>query len=370
MNAPLHKTPLHALHSELGARLVPFAGHAMPVSYPDGIIREHLHTRTAASFFDVSHMGQVEVRGARAAEALEALMPIDVRGLVCGRQRYGFLTTADGGVIDDLMITRLADRFFLVVNASRVDADLAHLHQQLPADVTLQPLADRALLALQGPDAEAVLAVDCPAVREMRFMDVIEARLDGQDCLIARSGYTGEDGFEIALPAAGAEALARRWLAAGVRPAGLGARDSLRLEAGLCLYGHELDEQTSPVAAGLAWAIPAVRRRGGARAGGFPGAERILTELVQGTLRRRVGLLPEGRAPLREGTVLEDAEGRPIGCITSGTFSPSLQRPLACGYIDTDWAEPGRQCQARLRGKPVSVTVGTPVQVAHRYRRA
>lgn len=370
MTTALRTTPLNALHRELGAKMVPFAGFDMPVSYPDGIIREHLQTRSGAALFDVSHMGQVEIRGQGVAAALEALVPADIEGLACHRQRYGFFTNATGGVIDDLMVTHLPDRHFLVINASRVEADMAHLRAALPAHLDVRLLDDRALLALQGPQAEAVLAGDCPAVRAMVFMDVIEATIDGHDCVISRSGYTGEDGFEISVPADFAEVLVRRWLGRGVlKPAGLGARDSLRLEAGLCLYGHELNETLSPIEAGLAWAIQKVRRTGGARAGGFPGDARILAELGQGTARQRVGLLPEGRAPLREGTVLENDHGEAIGVITSGTFSPSLQRPLACGYIDRAYAASGTACRAMLRGKPVAITVADPVQVPHRYRR-
>ncbi len=368
MTDTLKTTPLHALHRELGAKMVPFAGYDMPVSYPDGILKEHLATRAGVTVFDVSHMGQLDIRGKDIAARLETLLPSDIRSLACHRQRYSFLTNAAGGIIDDLMVTHLPDRFFMVINASRVGVDVPYLQQALP-DLDIRLLGDRALLALQGPDAEAVLAVQCPPVAGMAFMDVIEADLLGAPCVISRSGYTGEDGFEVSVPAAMAEPLVRAWFAAGARPAGLGARDSLRLEAGLCLYGHELDEGRSPVAAGLAWAMQKVRRDGGARAGGFPGAERILQELLQGTPQVRVGLLPEGRAPLREGTVLEDGAGQPIGVITSGTFSPTLQRPAACGYIDAAHAVPGSQCRALLRGKPVAITVTNPVLVPHRYKR-
>lgn len=371
MTTDLLKTPLHALHQAAGARLVPFAGYDMPVSYPDGIIKEHLYTRSAASLFDVSHMGQVEIRGDGVAEALERLIPVDIQSLPVGRQRYGFFTNAAGGIIDDLMVQRLADRFLLVLNASRVAVGLAHLRAHLPVHLDVVHRQDLALLAVQGPEAEAALLADAPALAGSVFMDVLETAVAGQSCLVSRSGYTGEDGFEISVAADAAEALVRRWLDAGrIRLAGLGARDSLRLEAGLCLYGHELDETVSPVEAGLGWAIQKVRRSGGARAGGFPGAERILAELEQGTALRRVGLLPEGRAPLREGTVLESPAGEAIGRITSGTFSPSLQKPIACGYLRADWAVPGTACRALLRGREVAVTVAEPVMIRPRYRRA
>ncbi|HEY9037170.1 MAG TPA: glycine cleavage system aminomethyltransferase GcvT [Pseudomonadales bacterium] len=367
MTAPLKTTPLNALHRELGAKLVPFAGFEMPVSYPDGIIKEHMATREAVTVFDVSHMGQLEIRGDDVAARLEAVLPSDIQSLACGRQRYSFLTNDAGGVIDDLMVTRLPDRFFMVINASRIEVDVPYLWKALP-DLDIRLLTDHTLLALQGPGAEAVLAKQCPQVTHMVFMDVIEAELHGEPCVISRSGYTGEDGFEISVPAAIAEALVREWLSQGVKPAGLGARDSLRLEAGLCLYGHELNEQRSPVSAGLNWAMQKVRRSGGERAGGFPGADRILREIAEGADPVRVGLLPEGRAPLREGTVLEDDAGKAIGIITSGTFSPTLQRPAACGYIDV--AYQGASCIAQLRGKPVTIAITDPVLVPHRYKRS
>ena len=368
MTTPLKTTPLNTLHRELGAKMVPFAGFDMPVSYPEGIIKEHMATREAVTVFDVSHMGQLDIRGSDVAAQLECVLPSDIQSLACNRQRYSFLTNEAGGVIDDLMVTHLPDRFFMVINASRVDVDIPYLKNALP-NLDIQQLTDRALFALQGPGAEAVLAKTCPQVKQMVFMDVIEADLHGKPCVISRSGYTGEDGFEISVPASIAEALVREWLGEGVKPAGLGARDSLRLEAGLCLYGHELDEQRSPVSAGLNWAMQKVRRSGGERAGGFPGAERILREIAEGADPVRVGLLPEGRAPLREGTVLEDMQGNTIGMITSGTFSPSLQKPAACGYIDRAFAVVGSHCQAQLRGKPVAITVVDPVMVPHNYKR-
>ncbi|MEM9230096.1 MAG: glycine cleavage system aminomethyltransferase GcvT [Pseudomonadota bacterium] len=332
----LLQTPLHPLHLSLGARMVAFAGYEMPVQYTDGVMKEHLHTRRAAGLFDVSHMGQVSIRGGGAAAALEALMPMDVQGLPVGRQRYGLFTNDQGGIEDDLMVANCGDHLYLVVNAACKVKDIAHLRAALEPDLTVTEVTDRALLALQGPQAEAVLKDLNPAVETMRFMDVTDIPLAGVACRISRSGYTGEDGFEISVPSAAAEALARRLLDhPGVAPIGLGARDSLRLEAGLCLYGHDMDDATSPVEAGLAWAIPKVRRTGGARAGGFPGAERILTELTGGSERLRVGLKPQGRAPMREGIQLfaSDIAEAPVGRVTSGGFGPSVGHPIAMGLI-------------------------------------
>ncbi|MFN3938172.1 MAG: glycine cleavage system aminomethyltransferase GcvT [Gemmobacter sp.] len=358
----LKRLPLHALHVELGARMVPFAGWEMPVQYPAGVMKEHLHTRSAAGLFDVSHMGQVLLRPASgrsedAAAALESLVPADALGLAEGRQRYGLFTADDGGILDDLMFANRGDHLFLVVNAARKDHDLAHLRRQLPASVAVEPVEDRALLALQGPAAEAALARLVPDAAAMRFMDVAVIAWDSTALWISRSGYTGEDGFEISIPAARAEAFARALLAdAAVLPIGLGARDSLRLEAGLCLYGHDIDTATTPAEADLGWAIQKVRRTGGARAGGFPGAGRILHELAQGAPRRRVGLRPEGRAPMREGTALFDAPdgGRQIGAVTSGGFGPSVEAPVAMAYVPagtagTVWGE--------VRGRRLPATI-------------
>ncbi|MEL6233410.1 MAG: glycine cleavage system aminomethyltransferase GcvT [Pseudomonadota bacterium] len=359
-DAELARTPLADLHDALNARMVGFAGYALPVQYPAGVLREHLHCRGSAALFDVSHMGQIALPVA-AAEALEALMPTDLLGLAPGRQRYALLTTPEGGVIDDLMIARLADRFVLVVNAARKAVDFAHLQAHLGAG-DAQMLHDRALIALQGPLAEAALARHAPDIAQMRFLDIREIALAGLDCTVSRAGYTGEDGFEISVPAADAATLAQRLLdEPEVAPAGLGARDSLRLEAGLCLYGAELDETISPVEAGLAWSIPKTRRSGGQRAGGFPGAARILAELADVPSRRRVGLRPEGRAPIRGGTALfATAEGEadpPIGAVTSGGFGPSLGAPVAMGYVPRDLAAPGTRLFAALRGRMEPVTV-------------
>ncbi|NBB98510.1 MAG: glycine cleavage system aminomethyltransferase GcvT [Alphaproteobacteria bacterium] len=359
MSEELRKTPLHALHVELGAKMVPFAGYAMPVQYPMGVMGEHNHTRTQAGLFDVSHMGQVILRGPDAALALERLVPVDLAGLAEGRQRYAMFTNDKGGILDDLMVANRGDHLFLVVNAACKAADIAHLRAGLP-ELEVTELTDRALLALQGPGAEAALEALVPGVAAMRFMDVATHDWQGHALWISRSGYTGEDGYEISLPDAQAERFARALLdQPGVAPIGLGARDSLRLEAGLCLYGHDIDAKTSPVMAGLAWAIQKARRTGGARAGGFPGAELILQELAEGPFATRVGLRPEGRAPMREGTVLWDAPvgGRNLGGVTSGGFGPSLGAPIAMGYVPTTSAEPGTRLWGELRGKRLPVTV-------------
>lgn len=360
----LKRTILHPLHVELGAKLVPFAGYEMPVQYPMGVMKEHLLTRAQAGLFDVSHMGQVILRPKSSMAALElgleALMPVAVQGLAEGRQRYGLFTNDKGGILDDLMFANRGDHFLVVVNAARKAADIAHMQAHLADLAEVVPVADRALLALQGPQAEAVLAGLVPQVREMRFMDVLALDTLYGALWIARSGYTGEDGFEISVPEASAEDFARALLAhEAVAPIGLGARDSLRLEAGLCLYGHDIDEQITPVMAGLSWAIQKVRRAGGARAGGFPGAARILEELETGPLAQRVGLRPEGRAPMREGTVIWDAPegGRNLGGVTSGGFGPSVEAPIAMGYVPDFAAVPGTRLWGELRGKRLPVTV-------------
>ena len=360
----LKRTILHPLHVELGAKLVPFAGYAMPVQYPMGVLREHLHTRAQAGLFDVSHMGQVILRPksdmAALELALEALMPVAVQGLAEGRQRYGLLTNDAGGILDDLMFANRGDHIFVVVNAACKEADIAHLRAHLDAVAEIVPVTDRALLALQGPAAETVLAGLVPPVRDMRFMDVISLDTLYGALWMSRSGYTGEDGFEISIPEASAVDFARALLAhEAVAPIGLGARDSLRLEAGLCLYGHDMDEQTTPVAAGLAWAIPKARRVGGAREGGFPGAAQILAELATGPQTLRVGLRPEGRAPMREGVVLWDAPegGAAVGRVTSGGFGPSVEAPVAMGYVPAAQAVPGTKLWGELRGKRLPVTV-------------
>ncbi|MFN4058336.1 MAG: glycine cleavage system aminomethyltransferase GcvT [Roseinatronobacter sp.] len=355
----LKRTPLYDLHLELGAKMVPFAGYAMPVQYPLGVMGEHLHTRAAAGLFDVSHMGQVILRGPDVALALERLVPVDIAGLGEGRQRYALFTNDAGGILDDLMVANRGDHLFLVVNAACKAQDVAHLRAGLP-EIEVTELTNRALLALQGPEAEAALDALVPGVAAMRFMDFAGFAWGDVDLWISRSGYTGEDGYEISVPTEHAVAFARAVLAQpGVAPIGLGARDSLRLEAGLCLYGHDIDAVTTPVAAGLSWAIQKTRRTGGERAGGFPGATRILKELAEGSATRRVGLRPEGRAPIREGTILWDAPegGRNLGGVTSGGFGPSLLAPIAMGYVPDYAAAPGTRLWAELRGKRLPVTV-------------
>ena len=354
-------TPLTSLHEELGARMVPFAGYSMPVQYPAGIKQEHLHTRQAAGLFDVSHMGQVWLSGENVDEALEKLVPADIVGLPVGRQRYALLTNESGGILDDLMISRHEDGFYLVVNAACRDADIAHLRAGLGSSVSLTEMTDRALIALQGPRAEAVLAELQPKVAEMTFMDNWQLSLMGEPAIISRSGYTGEDGYEISVPAGIAEDLVRRLLEAeDVQAVGLGARDSLRLEAGLCLYGHDIDTETTPVEAGLIWAIGKARRADGARPGGFPGAERILEQIAsKSASRKRIGLIGQGKAPVREGTVLYRVGGEtPVGTVTSGNFAPSVEAPVAMAYVERELAEPGVELEADVRGKrrPMTVT--------------
>ncbi|MDK4734087.1 glycine cleavage system aminomethyltransferase GcvT [Rhizobium sp. CNPSo 3490] len=374
--AALKKTPLHALHLSLGARMVPFAGYDMPVQYPAGVMKEHLHTRAEAGLFDVSHMGQVIVKAKSgsyedAALALESLVPVDILGLPAGRQRYGFFTDDTGGILDDLMITHVDDHLFVVVNAACKEADLAHLQTHIgdQCDITL---LNRALIALQGPRAVEVLAELWADVAAMRFMDVRHCRLHDVSCLVSRSGYSGEDGFEISVPADKAEDVAMRLLEhPDVQAIGLGARDSLRLEAGLCLYGNDIDTTASPVEAALEWAMQRARRTGGARAGGFPGSGRILSELENGAARRRVGLKPEGKAPVRgHAKLYADAEGKTeIGEVTSGGFGPSVEGPVAMGYLPISHAAVGTQVYAEVRGKFLPVTVSALPFVTPTYKR-
>jgi len=371
----LKHTPLHALHVTLGARMLPFAGYEMPVQFKPGVLKEHLHTRAAAGLFDVSHMGQIAVRAksgdARdAARALERLVPVDILGLVLGRLRYAFFTNARGGILDDVMVANRGDHLLIVVNAACKATDEAHLRAELGNECEVERL-DRALIALQGPKAETALAVLAPECTKMRFMEVRTLTLMGADCMVARSGYTGEDGFEISTPADIAREVAEELLAnADVAPVGLGARDSLRLEAGLCLYGSDIDEGTTPVEAGLSWAIQKSRRRGGAREAGFPGAEIILEQLEHGARRRRVGLRPEGRAPVRALASLyaEMDTVAPLSSVTSGGFGPSLDAPIATGYLPTNLAAPGARVFADLRGKRVPVTVTTLPFIVPKYK--
>ena len=348
---------LNDLHVALGGKMVPFAGYSMPVQYPAGVMKEHLHTRAAAGLFDVSHMGQVILRPKGSYEqtalAFEALMPVDVLGLVQGRQRYGLFTNDAGGILDDLMFANRGDHIFVVVNAACKAADIAHMAAHLSAVCDVIPVTDRALLALQGPLAEAALARLVPEVAAMKFMDV---GVFG-DIWVSRSGYTGEDGFEISLPMGGAKDFAVKLLdMPEVMPIGLGARDSLRLEAGLCLYGHDIDTTTNPVEAGLTWAIQKARRAGGLREGGFPGAARILRDLADGPARCRVGLRPEGRAPMRDHTPLF-ADDAALGEVTSGGFGPSVEAPIAMGYVPAEFAALGTKLEGEVRGKRMPVTV-------------
>jgi aminomethyltransferase len=373
----LKRTPLYDLHLAMGARMAPFAGYEMPIQYPAGVMKEHLHTRAAASLFDVSHMGQIALRPsggtpADIALALERLVPADVLGLAPGRQRYVYFTNALGGIIDDLMITACGDHVALVVNASRKEVDEAHLRAAMSPVCTMEVLDDRALLALQGPKAEEALARLAPEVASMRFMDARMLAVGGSACLVTRSGYTGEDGFEISIAGSEAERLARLLLDdASVTPAGLGARDSLRTEAGLCLYGADIDEQTTPVAAALEWAMQKVRRPGGARAGGFPGADAISRELDVGPRRRRVGLRSLDRTPVRSGALLfaERSAVDPIGTVTSGCFGPSAAGPVAMGYVPHPQSAPGTTLFAEVRGNRVPVEVADLPFVPHRYKR-
>jgi aminomethyltransferase len=370
----LKRLTLHDLHVSLGGKMVPFAGYDMPVQYPAGVMKEHLHCRAAAGLFDVSHMGQVVLRpkGSMADLALgfEALMPVDVLGLAEGRQRYGIFTNETGGILDDLMFANRGDHLFVVVNAACKAADIAHMQQHLAQVCTVIPVTDRGLLALQGPLAEAVLTRLVPQVSSMRFMDVAILPWDGTELWISRSGYTGEDGFEISVAAGQAEALARALLdQPEVMPIGLGARDSLRLEAGLCLYGHDIDTTTSPVEAGLIWAMQKVRRAGGARAGGFAGEARILAELAEGPARRRVGLRPEGRAPMREGTPLLAEDATPLGEVTSGGFGPSVEAPIAMGYVASHFAAIGTRLEGEVRGRKLPVSVAEMPFIPTTYKR-
>jgi len=371
----LNHTPLFDLHSELGAKMVPFAGYAMPVQYPLGVMKEHLHCRAQAGLFDVSHMGQVILRGESyeaVARAFETLVPMDVANLDQDKQRYGFFTNDDGGIEDDLMFANRGDHLFVVVNAACKEADIARMKAALEPEVAVEEIADRALIALQGPAAEVVLARLNPAARDMVFMDVANLELAGAECWVSRSGYTGEDGFEISVPQGTAEALCRALLEMDeVEPIGLGARDSLRLEAGLCLYGNDIDTTTNPIEAGLIWAIQKVRRAGGDREGGFPGAAHILSAMAEGVAHKRVGLLPLGRAPMRAGTPLfaSDDGGEPIGTVTSGGFGPSVNGPVAMGYIGSSYAAVGTELFGEVRGKRMPLKVAKMPLVPANFKR-
>jgi len=378
---PLLHTPLHALHLELGTRMVPFAGYSMPVQYPAGVLAEHLHTRTAAGLFDVSHMGQLRLVGPDAAAAFETLMPVDVIDLPVGKQRYGLLLNDAGGILDDLMFVNRdvahGGDIFVIVNGACKVADIAHIQATIGQRCSVIPCPERALLALQGPQAVTAIERLCPGIGKLVFMTggQFQLRCGNQfvDAFVTRSGYTGEDGFEISVHADHAETLARSLLAqTEVRPVGLGARNSLRLEAGLCLYGNDLDTTTTPVEANLNWAIQKVRRAGGARAGGFPGADVVLAQLAGGVaapLRRRIGLRALERIPVREHTVLQTAGGEPAGEVTSGVLGPSINQPVAMAYVAAAHAAAGTRLHAIVRGKPVPMEVVPMPFVPNRYFR-
>jgi aminomethyltransferase len=373
----LQKTPLHALHLELGARMVPFAGYAMPVQYPAGLMAEHHHTRASAGLFDVSHMGQLRLVGSDAAAAFETLMPVDVLGLAPGKQRYGLLLTDEGTIIDDLMFVNRGADLFVIVNGACKAGDLRHMQERIGARCQVIPLPDRGLLALQGPKAVDALKRVIPGVEKLVFMTGADFSWKGADLFITRSGYTGEDGFEISVPATQADAFARELLAQPeVKPVGLGARNSLRLEAGLCLYGNDIDTTTSPVEAALNWAVQKVRRTGGARAGGFPGAQKVLAQLdgSEPLTRKRVGLVALQRVPVREHTELHGVRGLGsqslrIGEVTSGLLGPTIDQPIAMGYLPPEMAVPGTRVNALVRGKPVPMEVSTMPFVPNRYYR-
>jgi aminomethyltransferase len=367
----LARTPLYELHLERGARMVPFTGYEMPVQYPGGIIKEHLHTRAQAGLFDVSHMGQVLLTGENVTEALERLVPVDLAALGVNQQTYAVFTHQEGGILDDLIITRFAeDQLFLVVNAACKAQDIQHLKDHMEPKIRVEAMADRALLALQGPAARAVMMNLAPAAAQITFMNGCETDIDGIPCYITCSGYTGEDGFEISLAANQAETIARLILRdERVQPVGLGARDSLRLEAGLCLYGHDMDEKTSPLEAALLWSISRSRRAGGDRAGGFIGAEVILDQIASGVSKKRVGLAIVGRVPAREGAVLENDAGEEVGVVTSGGFGPSLGAPVAMAMINTGFNAVGTVLNARVRGKRVPVEVAKMPFVPQNYFR-
>ena len=363
MAQALRKTPLYDLHRDLGAKLTEFAGYEMPVQYGLGILGEHQHTRAKAGLFDVSHMGQVILRGRSYQEtalALEKLLPMDVLGLEVGRQRYGFLTTKTGGILDDLMFSNRGDHIFVVLNAACKNSDIKHLKSLLEPEILVEEVLNRALIALQGPASETVLGELNPQVKNMKFMDVETLLVSGVECWISRSGYTGEDGFEISIPATDAEPVTRSILSnENVEFIGLGARDSLRLEAGLCLYGHDINQATTPVEASLTWAIQKVRRANGERAGGFIGSKIILKQLDEGTERKRVGFLPQTRAPMREGVEVFETESSEdtIGKITSGGYGPTVGYPVAMGYIDSKYTHNKNNFFGELRGKRVPVKV-------------
>ncbi|WP_257286376.1 glycine cleavage system aminomethyltransferase GcvT [Endozoicomonas sp. SESOKO1] len=367
----LKRTPLYGLHLARGAKMVPFAGYEMPVQYPSGVKNEHIHTRRKAGVFDVSHMGQLTLSGDGVDYFLESLVPVDIAGLATGRQRYALFTNEAGGILDDLMVTRYDDCLYLVVNAACKAQDIQHIRSGLPEGVRLDVLDNRALIAIQGPMASEVMAGVVPEVADMVFMDSRQLPIDGTPCFISRSGYTGEDGFEISIPEKDAERITRLLLDhPNVALIGLGARDSLRLESGLCLYGHDIDVNTSPIEASLMWAISKNRRHGGERAGGFPGAEKILQQIeTRQVAARRIGLIGTTRAPVREGAELVDDLGKPIGRVTSGTFGPTVEAPVAMALVNADYATLGTKVHALVRGKRLPMTVSKMPFIEQRYHR-
>ena len=375
MTQSLRKTPLNALHREFGAKLTEFAGYEMPVQYGLGILGEHQHTRKKAGLFDVSHMGQVILSGQSYEEtalSLEKVLPMDVLGLEIGRQRYGFLTNDDGGILDDLMFSNRGDHIFVVLNAACKDSDIKYLRSLLEPNISIKEIENRALIALQGPASEAVLGKYHPQIKNMKFMDVETLPIDGSECWISRSGYTGEDGFEISIPAEAAEPITRSILSnQNVEFIGLGARDSLRLEAGLCLYGHDIDQATTPIEASLTWAIQKARRSNGSRASGFIGSEIILKQLAGGTNKKRVGFLPQTRAPMREGVEIfaTETSKEAIGKITSGGYGPTVGYPIAMGYINSEYANSEDDLFGELRGKRVPVKVSNLPFVPLNFKR-
>jgi aminomethyltransferase len=383
-DAGLLTTPLNALHLELGARMVPFAGYSMPVQYPAGLMAEHAHTREAAGLFDVSHMGQLVLRGADAAAALESLIPMDVIDLPVGKQRYGLLLNDDGGILDDLMFIPRAQHagaelkeIFIIVNGACKSADIAHMKARIGGRCEIVTMPTQGLLALQGPQAVTALSRVIPEVEKLVFMTGDWFAFNGSSLFITRSGYTGEDGFEISVPENQTDALARALLAQPeVKPIGLGARNSLRLEAGLCLYGNDIDSGTDPIEAALLWSIQKIRRAGGARAGGFPGAMKLLAYSAMNTpaegvktSRKRVGLIAQERIPVRDGTELFSTTGAPIGKVTSGLLGPTINQPIAMGYVNTEFAANDTLVHAMVRGKPVPMKVSPMPFVQQRYHR-
>jgi len=369
-NEQIKHTALYELHEELGAKMVPFAGYAMPIQFPLGIVKEHLQTRSSAGLFDVSHMGQIRLRGENAAQALETLVPVDIVDLEPMKQRYALFTNEHGGVMDDLMVTNAGDHLFVVVNAACKEQDINHMREHIGDACEIEVLEDYALLALQGPQAAAVMARMDSASKELIFMTAARLDIDGIECFVTRSGYSGEDGFEISVHNDNAKRLARTLLAQPeVEAIGLGARDSLRLEAGLCLYGHDLDQQTTPVESSLLWALSRSRRADGERPGGYPGADIIMAQIANGVERKRVGIQAEGRMPVREGAILMDEDDNEIGIVTSGGFGPSVSGPVAMGYVKTEYAAIDTPLFALVRGKDIPVKVAKLPFVKQNYYR-